>query len=329
MKYAAALLLMVLMPMTKLPAQNTSPSASSPEAIATAEYNGMVDEYFDAYFHFHPSEATAVGFHQFDNQLEDYSPKGRDAEIAFLLEAKQGAGYAHTEFLNEEQRLDLKLLANAINARILELQEIRTWQKNPDIYSSSPTASIFLLMSRKFAPPAERLKSVIAREQQIPANLAAAKTNLKNPPRVYTEVAIEQMPGIINFFQKDVPEAFKDLTDAQLLAQFKAANNNVITELQRYETFLKSDLLPISKGDFRLGPELYRKKLLYEDMVEIPLDRLLQIGYDDLHKIKPSSSASRRRSIPRKRRSRCWPRWNRTIPSPINCCRAFAIRSTA
>jgi len=284
MKYAAALLLMVLMPMTKLPAQNTSPGASSPEAIATAEYNGMVDEYFDAYFQFHPSEATAAGFHQFDNQLEDYSPKGRDAEIAFLLEAKQGAGYAHTEFLNEEQRLDLKLLSNAINARILELQEIRMWQKNPDIYSSSPTASIFLLMSRKFAPPAERLKSVIAREQQIPANLAAAKTNLKNPPRVYTEVAIEQMPGIINFFQKDVPEAFKDVTDAQLLAQFKAANNNVITELQRYETFLKSDLLPISKGDFRLGPELYRKKLLYEDMVEIPLDRLLQIGYDDLHK---------------------------------------------
>src|SRR5208283_3363696 len=168
--------------------------------------------------------------------------------------------------------------------RILELQEIRMWQKNPDIYSSTGSASVYLLMSRNFAPAAERLKSVIAREQQIPGNIADARKNLKNPPRVYTEVAIEQLPGIISFFQKDVPKAFKEVTDAQLLAQFKGSNDKVIAELQRYQDFLKSDLLPISKGEYRLGPELYRKKLLYDDMVEIPLDRLLQIGYDDLHK---------------------------------------------
>ena len=284
MKPAAALLVLVLMPMTKLPAQTAAPSASSPEAASTAEYNAMIDQYFDAYFHFHPSDGTAAGFHQYDNMLEDLSQQGRDAELSFLLEAKQAAGYFHTERLSEEQRQDLKLLSNAINARILELQEIRMWQKNPDVYSASATASIFGLMSRRFAPPAERLKSVIAREQKIPTNLAAAKVNLKNPPRVYTEIAIQQLPGIIGFFQKDVPLAFKDVTDPQLLAEFKGSNDKVIAEMQRYQDFLKSDLLPISKGDFRLGPELYRKKLLYEDMVDISLDRLLRIGYDDLRK---------------------------------------------
>ena len=284
MKPAAALLVLVLMPMTKLPAQTAAPSASSPEAASTAEYNAMIDQYFDAYFHFHPSDGTAAGFHQYDNMLEDLSQQGRDAELSFLLEAKQAAGYFHTERLSEEQRQDLKLLSNAINARILELQEIRIWQKNPDVYSASATASIFGLMSRRFAPPAERLKSVIAREQKIPTNLAVAKVNLKNPPRVYTEIAIQQLPGIIGFFQKDVPLAFKDVTDPQLLAEFKGSNDKVIAEMQRYQDFLKSDLLPISKGDFRLGPELYRKKLLYEDMVDISLDRLLRIGYDDLRK---------------------------------------------
>ena len=283
MKQAAVLLLMVFASFKAVAAQAAAPTAVNPEAAATADYNKMVDEYFDTYFHFHPSDGTAAGFHQYDNLLEDLSQQARDAELSFLLESKQSAGYFHTDRLNEEQRTDLRLLSNAINARILELQEIRMWQKNPDIYSSSGSASIFGLMSRKFAPPADRLKSVIAREQKIPANLAAARTNLKNPPRVYTEVAIDQMPGIVSFFQKDVPEAFKDVTDAQLLAQFRASNDKVIGELIRYQDFLQSDLLPISKGDYRLGPELYRKKLLYEDMVEIPLDRLLQIGYDDLH----------------------------------------------
>jgi len=284
MRQAAALLLFILNVMTNLPAQNSSPGAQSPQAIVTASFNGMVDEFFDRYFHFHPTEGTYVGLHQYDNLLEDFSQKSRDAELSFLLEYKQGAGYANPEFLNEVQRIDLKLISNAINGRILELQEIRMWQKNPDVYSSTGTSSVYLLMSRNFAPLEERLKSVIAREQQIPKNLADAKANLKNPPRVYTEVALEQLPGIIRFFQNDVPEAFKSVTNPQLMAQFKEANGKVIAELQRYQDFLKSDLLPISKGDYRLGPELYRKKLLYEEMVDIPLDRLLQIGYDDLHK---------------------------------------------
>ncbi len=50
----------------------------------------------------------------------------------------------------------------------------------------------------------------------------------------------------------------------------------------RYETFLKNDLLPRSKGDFQLGAEKFRKKLLYDEMVDIPLDRLLEIGYANL-----------------------------------------------
>ena len=233
-------------------AQAPAAGTPVPEPAATAEYNAMVDQYFDAYFHFHPSEGTAAGFHQYDDQLEDLSQSARDAELSFLLEAKQAAGYFHTDRLSEEQRTDLKLLSDAINARILELQEIRMWQKNPDIYSSSGSASIFGLMSRKFAPPAERLKSVIAREQKIPANLAAAKVNLKNPPRVYTEIAIEQMPGIISFFQKDVPEAFKDVTDPQLLAEFKASNGKVIAELRALSGFPEDRSSPRFEG--RLPP---------------------------------------------------------------------------
>ena len=72
------------------------------------------------------------------------------------------------------------------------------------------------------------------------------------------------------------------MTDPKLLADFHAANNAVIAALKEYEQWLKTDLLPRSKGDFRLGADTYAKKLLYEEMVDIPLDRLLEIGYDDL-----------------------------------------------
>jgi uncharacterized protein (DUF885 family) len=139
-------------------------------------------------------------------------------------------------------------------------------------------------MERDFAPAGERLRSLIAREKQMPAVFAAARENLKNPPRIYTEIALEQLPGIIDFFQHDVPEAFKAAKDPGALAEFQKTNAAVIAALGDYETWVKTDLLPRSKGDFRIGAKTFSKKLLYDEMVDVPLDRLLQIGIADLHK---------------------------------------------
>src|ERR1700759_1215793 len=47
---------------------------------------------------------------------------------------------------------------------------------------------------------------------------------------------------------------------------------------------MKSDLLPRSNGDFRYGKENYEKALLYDEGVDIPLDHLLLVGMDDLHR---------------------------------------------
>ena len=258
------------------------PSHAAPPQ--SSQYDALVDAYFDQYFTFHPTAGTSAGFHQYDTRLEDYSAKSRESEIGWLNAEKQKFAALPMEHFSQDQRADVQLVQNRIAAQLLELQDIRMWQRNPNTYSNNATQTVFVLMSRNFAPADERLKSVIAREQKMPANFAAAKSNLKDVPKIYTQIALEQMPGIIKFFQNDVPLAFKSVTDPKLLADFKASNDKVIAELTSYQEFLKNDLLPISNGDFRIGPELYRKKLLYEQMVDIPLDRLLQIGYDDLHK---------------------------------------------
>jgi len=296
---------------------------SVPAKPATADYDTLVDAYFDQYFTFHPTSGTASGFHQYDGMLEDYSQKSVESQISFLKGEWEKFSGLQTAQLSGEQRADLQILLSDIDSQLLELKQIRGWQRNPDTYSSSPTYSIFILMSRNFAPPEERLKSVIAREQKMPANFAAAKSNLKDVPKVYTEIALEQMPGIISFFQNDVPSAFKSVTDQQLLAGFKASNDKVIFELQRYQDFLKSDLLPISNGDFRIGAELYRKKLLYNEMVDIPLDRLLQIGYDDLHKNQAALKRVAAQIDPKKTPEQILEQLEQDHPQPDQLLQAF------
>ena len=255
----------------------------NPSNGASGKWNKMVDEYFDQYFKFNPTQGTSVGFHQYDSQLEDYSRKGGEQQITFAKSFLAKLEHFDSKQLPLEERQDYELVINNLKSTLLSLENIRGWEKNPDQYSSGLTQSAFTIMSRKFAPPEDRLRSLIAREKQMPAALAAGKANLKNPPHIYTEIAIQQLPGNISFFQHDVPEAFEDVKDPSLLAAFKTTNDAVIAALQNYGDFLKKDLLPVSKGDFRIGAENYRKKLLYDEMVDIPIDRLLQIGYDDLH----------------------------------------------
>ena len=248
------------------------------------EFDQLVDRLFDeVVFRYHPASGTQAGFHRFDSLMPSMSRAEFESAIAdwkkfeVLVENFGVAG------LSAWRAADRELVLSQIRSQLLSLDTIRSWEKNPDFYSAGATSAIFMVMSRSFAPPEVRLKSVIARERLIPRVLESARANLRNPPRILTEVAIEQLPGIVSFFKDDVPKAFQNVTDNGLRFDFEKSNQTVIDAIRDYEAFLRNDLLPRSNGDFRIGAETYRKKLLYDEMVDTPLDRLLEIGYQNLH----------------------------------------------
>ncbi|MBL8151623.1 MAG: DUF885 domain-containing protein [Blastocatellia bacterium] len=245
-------------------------------------FNSLVDKFFDDTFTQYPTWATFMGLHQYDTKLEDHSKAVRDSYIAKLKEYQKQFTAIEAKDLDEVAEIDRELVISHIKSQLFELEEMRSWERNPDIYSGGVTQSVFGLMSREFASAQERLKAVIAREQQVPKFFETARTNLKNPPKIFTEIALEQIEGIIAFFEKDVPLAFKDVNDEKLKQKFTESNSKTIEALKSYEKFLKEDLLQRSNGDYKIGAEKYLKKLLYDEMVDISLERLLQLGYENL-----------------------------------------------
>jgi uncharacterized protein (DUF885 family) len=260
------------------------PPAFGADAPAVTDFNTLVDQYFDFYFSFRPTEATAAGFHQYDSKLEDYSAVAQEKQIVGLKDYLAKFEALDGTKLPADASADRDWIVSSIHSELLELENIQMWRKDPDHYSGSVTNSIFVIMKRNYAPPEERLRSAIEREKQIPKALEFARQNLKNPPKVYTEIALDQLPDDTDFFRHDVPDAFSVVTDQNLLAEFKSANQAVIDAFASYQRYLQDFVLPHANSDFRLGAENYRKKLLYDEMVDIPLDRLLAIGYEDLHR---------------------------------------------
>ena len=244
------------------------------------------DEYFDeVYFPYQPTQGTSAGYHQYDAKIEGFSVATVNAEIAALEKFEKRFQQMRTKAsFDQATRGDCDMVLGNIRSTLLTLQTIRPWEKDPDFYSTILTNGAFTIMERKFASPDDRLHSLVARERSIPALLDEARVNLKNPPHIYTEIAIEQLPGIIHFFENDVPAAFTDAKDSALKEEFAHTNSSVIAALNSYLDWVKTDLLPKSNGDFRIGAETFSKKLQYDEMVDLPLDKLLEIDWVDLRK---------------------------------------------
>lgn len=266
----------------------TDKLASSSYSSAADLIKTLADEYFDFKFKSNPDLATILGIHEYDRLSPSFSEAEVKLEIEKLKSFQKSFARISTNTLSIDEKIDLSLLRSDITSRLLELEQVMSWRKNPDFYSSSCSSMIYDLISKDFAPLAQRLESVIEREKKIPEILKSARTNLKNPPHIFTETAIEQMPGIIDLFEKNIPQKFESLAkeNEALFERFSELNRETVSALRSYLQFMENELLARSKGSFALGEKIYAQKLACEEMEVRSIDELLALGEAEMQRLK-------------------------------------------
>lgn len=278
-------LFVLLLCATVSPACGSPPASSQPaRASHDAAFTEIARDVLDDLYRRQPTQATYLGIHKYDDRLEDYSHQAVTDAVAVLRQFRERAGAIDPRSLSPENQLDREQLLHAIDSRLLTLEVVRPWARDADTYSSGLTNTAYIMIKRAFAPPEQRLRQLIAREKAMPAALAEARRNLENPPRIYTQIAIDQLDGNRTFFQDAVPGAFAGVKDTALLDEFKKVNNAVIAALADYKKWLQGDLLKRSTGAFAFGEDTYRRKLAADEMIDRPLDELVAIAQRDLRK---------------------------------------------
>jgi len=259
----------------------TEQTAAGPSA-----FSQVADAYFDSSFAFAPSAGTAVGFHQYDTLFEDRSAAAVTRRLGTLRAQLAQLDSVRAGKLSSDDSIDAALIDGAIRSEVQDLDVLASWRKNPISYVGSPGNAVDLLMKRDFAPPAERLRALTARLRQMPAMFAAMKANMDNPPPEFTDLAIRVASGSVGFFQHDVAGWAKTAAGADTGAwrAFTAANDSVIAALKDASKWLTSDLKPKSHGSFAIGAKNFSDKLAYDEMITLPLDRILAIGEANLDK---------------------------------------------
>jgi uncharacterized protein (DUF885 family) len=256
----------------------SSPAASPAGADAARAFAEFSAEYVEAYFSAHPVRATKLGVHDHDGRLRDLSRaaiRRRSRDLAAWLDR---IGRIDPTRLDQDDRLDHRVLDHAIRAELLELEQVRGWQRNPVLYNQLMVDGAALLVERQFAPLEQRIADLIARLGQYPAVIRAARKNLKDVPAAWTELAVKKTRGHLSFLREDVPAALSsqgyERLGPALRGRWALARREALGELEQFAVWLEQELLPRSDGDFRLGRELYERKLLYEEHVSLTVDEL-------------------------------------------------------
>jgi uncharacterized protein (DUF885 family) len=277
-------------------------------AAAGPEFDKIVDNYVTARFAYRPSEGTAAGLHEYDNQLEDLS---RERVLRWIEELKQyrqrfsalkRQNASGRSKLSADDEIDLTVLEGQIEAELIDLEVLREWERNPMGYVMRPGNAIDLLIKRDFAAAHDRLRSVIAREKAIPSVFEAARRNLKMPPQEFTDLAIRMAKGSDGFFEGSVTTWARQAAgqDKELLASFQESNAHVVTAIRQLLNWLELDLKPRSNGRYSIGEQHFLAKLKAEELVEIPLAVLLARGEANLEKDYRAFVETARRIDPNK-----------------------------
>jgi uncharacterized protein (DUF885 family) len=257
-------------------------AACAPASTSENGFEQLSREYLEWYFAVNPVRATFLGVHDHDARLPDLSHEGiarRTEELERWLAWLQAID---RETLHGDAVFDHEILDHAMRADLLELEEVRGWQRNPMRYNRVIATGISSLIDREFAPLEERLRSLMARLASIPDVTEAARANLSDVPRLWAELAARNTRGTLRFLAEDVPEAIEaqggaDL-DPALSDAWSRAHAEALQRVGAFAAWLEEDLLPRAEDDFRLGAELFERKLFYEQHVSLSVEELRRMN---------------------------------------------------
>jgi uncharacterized protein (DUF885 family) len=261
-----------------------SPSA----ALAAPEEDAKLTAYFRSFldedFRECPLNATNLGDHRFDNQLDDISPKARAGWTArYRRTLDELPKKVDRNKLSRSAQIDYEIFRHHLTRQIWLDENTKPFEEDPRTYNLYITDSVYLLLTQSTLPQEVNVRNAIARIGHIPRIVAAAKANLKNPPKVFVETALRQNRGAIAFYDSGILDYAGNVTNRD---ELKTAAAKVVPVLRDYQKFLEEELLPRANGDWRIGKEKFAKKLELELDAGLSADQVLKDAESEFDRVE-------------------------------------------
>lgn len=245
------------------------------ESAADTAFSALSQRWLDGYLALNPVQATQQGDHRFDTEVDDLSDAGRDEALSFAKGLLSELDKVDPAALSRENQIDAAILRNQLQADMWSIETLQSWAWDPQVYNAIASGAIYNTMAREFAPLPERLKSVTLRMEKIPQVFAQARENLDlaRVPATHAKTVAAQHKGLEALLQEFIlPNA--DQLQGEDRARLDAAVTSLRKAAAEHQTWLDQTLVPNAKGDFRVGAEIYDRKLQFALMSSLSREEI-------------------------------------------------------
>jgi uncharacterized protein (DUF885 family) len=253
-------------------------------------------DHFKHYFELHPTEAIYYGIEGYDHLLNDYSDESYRAERAFVEESHDKLRRIPINDLDKDDAIDYALLEGRLTIQRYEHKKEDYRLKWPDTYL--PVDAIYILTVR---PTNDLARNLISRLERTPAFIQQGIANLSrpeaNPPRLWTEMAIEAAKGGLSFLDTLTAHPRVQAT-VKNTAELQTAIEKAKSAIGDFAVFLERDLFPRSHGLYAVGEEHYNLLLKKKHFLNHDAQSLLALGEDLFARTKQELAALAEEIVP-------------------------------
>ncbi|GAB2515380.1 DUF885 domain-containing protein [Lysobacter humi (ex Lee et al. 2017)] len=287
---ATALLTLALAGCQSVPetgAASVPPAVESAAPTPDARFAEISRRWLDGWMRLNPVTASQLGDHRFDAEIEDLSPAGRERMMAFHRATLAELDAIDLSTLSRENQIDARILRNQVAGDIWNLETYRPYAWDPQLYTAIAGSAIYNLMARDFAPMPQRLNSATARMEQLPKLFAQMRENVEpaRVPKIHAETVARQHGGVLQLIDQFILPNAGQLQGADR-ARLDAAVAALRTAVAEQQTWLDKTLVPNAKGEWRIGAELYDRKLQFALMSSLSRAEIGQRARAELARVR-------------------------------------------
>ena len=163
------------------------------------------------------------------------------------------------------------MLRSSLEGQIWTYETLRDWTWDPLTHNGVAGGSLYNLIARDYAPASQRLMAAASRMERFPALFAGTRASLQpdRVPSIHAQTYVNQNRGVLGLIDLLMSQA-EGLSEAET-ARLTAAATVAREAINSHQAWIEQTLLPSAQADFRIGAELYDRKLQYA--LNSPLDR--------------------------------------------------------
>jgi uncharacterized protein (DUF885 family) len=181
-------------------------SASQDHVMGAAALRKLAGDYYNWRNQNDPVASSDRGLHTWDDKLADYSPAKISERAKHVRELLDKVRSFKTDNWSKDDKIDALLFRSQLENVDFRNRVLKFAFTNPETYTGECSDAIFSLLKKEYDTPRKRALAATARFKVMPAMLKQGLSNLQNPVKLYSKLAIDSARQIDQLFNDCVKQ---------------------------------------------------------------------------------------------------------------------------